>query len=158
MRLPNQMGYSRDTGVLMEQLEMLLDDMELPDTICCNCWLPCIGDTIYRFCDSILKAVRRFTVRSLEASWRHTGALGRSHTLTGHSATFYCRFMFLWVKATTTTRDLGPVSINAKTVFLGITSLRLYIRRPWDRLIFIMGISITLRRHLYNTGLLILSS
>ena len=53
---------------------------------------------------------------------------------------------------------LGPLSItwlrlNIKTVFLGMGIPIIKIRRSSDRLIFIMGISILVRRHLYiETG------
>ena len=42
----------------------------------------------------------------------------------------------------------GPL-LNIKTVYSGIGSLMLKIRRSWDRLSFNMGIRILVRRHLY---------
>ena len=40
-------------------------------------------------------------------------------------------------------------SINIKTVFPGIRVSIMKIKRSWDRLIFIMGISLLVRRHIY---------
>ena len=45
-------------------------------------------------------------------------------------------------------KDTGP-RLNIKTVFPCMEILILMIRRSWDRFIFILGIPILLRRHLY---------